>query len=101
MKRVLICPNCDEPSFTVWQKQALGPGRKKRCRRCGALISVSRTHAIPLLLLSVAFPFVLILSLLNYGLIAAIASVVLLLLIGGLYQHYIVPLVVRVTPESE
>jgi len=65
------------------------------------MISVSRAHAIPLLLLSVAFPFVLILGVLNYGLIAAIAAIVLLLLVGGLYQHYVVPLVVRVTPESE
>ena len=34
MNRVIECPTCDERSFPVWQKQVLGPGRKKRRRRC-------------------------------------------------------------------
>lgn len=101
MQRVLVCPNCDEPSFTVWQKQALGPGRKKRCRRCGALVSVSRIHVIPLLLLAAAFPIVVIVTLLEYGIIATVGLVVLTFLVGALYQHYFVPLVVRSKPGIE
>lgn len=101
MKRVLICPNCDEPSFTVWQKQALGPGRKKRCRRCDALVSVSRIHSVPTLLLTAAFPIVLIIALLEYGVVAAVGAVIFVLLVGALYQHYFVPLVVRSKPASE
>lgn len=101
MKRVLICPNCDEPSFTVWQKQALAPGRKKRCRRCGALVSVSRIHSVPTLLLVAAFPIVLIVALLEYGVVAAVGAVTIILLVAALYQHHIVPLVVRSKPPIE
>lgn len=101
MKRVLVCPNCNEPSFTVWQKQALGPGRKKRCRRCDAEVSVSRIHSVPTMLLVAAFPIILIITLLDYGVVAAIGVVILILLIGALYQHYLVPLVVRSKPASE
>ena len=99
MQRKIICPHCDEPSFTFWQKQVLGPGRKKRCRRCGALVSVSRAHAIPLLLLSAAFPVVVIVALLQYGLAATVGLIVLMLLVGALYQHHFVPLVVRSEPD--
>lgn len=101
MKRVLICPNCDEPSFTVWQKQVLGPGRKKRCRRCGAFVSVSRIHFVPILVLTAAFPIVLILTSLQHGVVAGVAAAILLLLASALYQHYFVPLVVRSKPPSE
>lgn len=101
MRRVLICPNCDEPSFTVWQKQALGPGRKKRCRRCGALVSVSRIHSVPSLLLAAAFPIVVIVVLLEYGIAATAGLIILILLVGALYQHYFVPLVVRSKPADE
>ena len=100
-KRVLVCPNCDQASFTVWQKQVLGPGRKKRCRKCGALVSVSRTHYVPILILTAAFPVVLAFALLKYGVVAAFGAVVFLVLAGALYQHYFVPLVVRSTPEGE
>ena len=101
MKRVLVCPNCNEPSFTVWQKQALGPGRKKRCRRCDALVSVSRIHSVPTMLLVAAFPIVLIIAFLEYGVVAAVGAVILILLVCALYQHYLVPLVVRSKPSSE
>ena len=85
----------------MWQKQVLGPGRKKRCRRCNALVSVSRIHSVPTVLLAAAFPIVLIAVLLEYGVFAAVGAVMLVLLVGALYQHYVVPLVVRVKPESE
>ena len=101
MQRVIVCPGCDEPSFTVWQKQVLGPGRKKRCRRCGALISVSRAHFIPLLLLTAAFPIVVGVTLLEYGIIAMVGAIIVMILVGALYQHYFVPLVVRSKSPSE
>ncbi len=101
MQRILVCPGCEEPSFTFWQKQVLGPGRKKRCRRCGALVSVSRTHWIPMLLLSAAFPIVAIVVLFAHGLAAAVGAVVLMVLVGALYQHHLVPLVVRSKPSDE
>lgn len=101
MKRTLVCPNCNEPSFTVWQKQVLGPGRKKRCRRCHALVSVSRIHFVPTMLLIAAFPIVMIFALLEYGVVAAVGAAILVVLIGAVYQHYLVPLVVRSNPAGE
>ena len=101
MERVLVCPNCNEPSFTVWQKLALGPGRKKRCRRCGRFVSVSRIHSIPSLLLAAAFPIVLIVTLLEYGIAATVGFIILIILVGALYQRYFVPLVVRSKPGNE
>ncbi len=100
MQRVLVCPHCNDPSFTVWQKQVLGPGRKKRCRRCGALISVSRIHSVPTLLLTAAFPVVVAVAFLKHGIIVTVSVIALMLLVNALYQHYLVPLVVRQPPES-
>jgi hypothetical protein len=52
-------------------------------------------------LLTAAFPIVLIIALLEYGVVAAVGAAIFPLLLGALYQHYFVPLVVRSQPASE
>jgi len=101
MKRKLVCPNCEKPSFSMWRKQTLGPGRTINCGLCGASISVSRIHYIPTLLLVAAFPVFVIIALLKYGLAATGGIIALTFLLAGLYQHYLVPLVVRSQPANE
>lgn len=98
MKRTIVCPNCDQPSFTFWQKQVLAPGRKKRCRRCNAMISVNRARFLPQLLLGAAFPIVVIVGFLELGVIGGVALILLMIILGSAYQHYVVTLVIRSKP---
>ena len=98
MKRTIICPNCEQPSFTFWQKQVLAPLRKKRCRRCNAMISVNRIRFLPQLLLAAAFPIVVILGFLELGIVGGVGLILLMVVLGSVYQHYIVTLVVRSKP---
>jgi hypothetical protein len=44
---------------------------------------------------------VVIIVLLEYGIAATVSVIILILLGGALYQHYVVPLVVRSKPENE
>ena len=98
MKRTIVCPHCNQPSFTFWQKQVLAPGRKKRCRRCNAMISVSWARFLPQLLLAAAFPVVVIVGFLGLGIVGGVSLVLLLIALGSVYQHYFVTLIVRSTP---
>lgn len=98
MKRNIVCPQCDQPSFTFWQKQVLAPGRKKRCRRCNAMISVSWARFLPQLLLAAAFPIIVVVGFLEFGIFGGVGLIVLMIALGSVYQHYFVTLVVRSTP---
>ena len=98
MNRTIVCPHCNQPSFTFWQKQVLAPGRKKRCRRCNAMISVGRARFLPQLLLAAAFPIVVIVGFLEFGIVGGVGLAVLMIALGSVYQHYVVTLVVRSTP---
>ena len=101
MPKKLLCPNCNEPSFSAWRKQTLGPVRKIRCRLCGARISVSTIRSVPMILLAMAIPIIVALALFEYGWVASAILVVALFAVLALYQHYCVPLVVRARPEEE
>lgn len=101
MSKKLECPNCNEPSFSVWRKQTLGPARKVNCSVCGAGVSVSTLHSIPMILMAMAIPIGTGLAGLKFGwltavLVLAISSVILIS-----YHHFLVPLVVRSEPEIE
>jgi hypothetical protein len=50
------CPNCSQPTFTVWQKMTLGPARKIYCSNCGAAVSVPRLRSTIVIILSSFFP---------------------------------------------
>ncbi len=100
MPRKLDCPNCTEPSFSVWQKQFLGPGRSISCKKCGARISVSWIRFIPVLLLVAAFPVISAFGLLQHGVTKFLGVAALLLLAVMIYQHYLVPLIVRSKPDQ-
>ena len=100
MPRKLNCPNCETPSFSVWQKQFLGPGRTIACKECGARISVSWMSFLPILLLVAAFPVISAFGLLQHGIAKFLGVAALLLLAVVIYQHFMVPLVVRSKPEQ-
>ena len=99
MPKNLKCPNCDRPSIGYWQKQFLGPGRTIPCKLCGARISVSWIHFLPVLLIVAAFPVLSAFGLLEHGLAPFLAVAAILLLAIAVYQHYVVTLVVRSRPE--
>ena len=101
MPKKLLCPNCNEPSFSAWRKQTLGPARKIKCRSCGARISVSTVRSLPMILIAMAIPVAIALTLFEYGWVASAALAVALFAVLALYQHYFVPLVVRTRPEDE
>ena len=65
------------------------------CHRCGARVSLSRLHAVPALMMGFAYPVLAILALAEAGFTGLGIVSVLSLGFMGLYQHYLVPLVVR------
>ena len=101
MSKKLECPHCNEPSFTAWRKQTLGPARKIKCSACGARVSVSTLHSIPAILMATAIPIGVGLAGLKYGWLSAAAVLVIFSVILISYYHFFVPLVVRSKPESE
>jgi hypothetical protein len=101
MSKKLECPHCNEPSFTAWRKQTLGPARKIKCSVCGARVSVSTLHSIPMILMAMAAPIGIGLAGLKYGWLSAAAVLVISSVILISYYHFFVPLVVRSKPESE
>ena len=101
MPRKIVCPNCEKPSFSFWRKQTLGPARAISCNLCGARVSVGWIYFVPVLLLVAAFPFFVTVLLHEYGLAATGGVVALILIISGIYQHYLVPLIVRSQPANE
>ncbi|MDJ0938643.1 MAG: hypothetical protein QNJ00_02635 [Woeseiaceae bacterium] len=90
----LTCPNCNKPSFSAWRKQLIGPGRTMLCEHCGARVSLSKLHAVPALMMGFAYPVLAILALAEAGFPGLGIVTVLSLGSMGLYQHYLVPLVV-------
>ncbi len=101
MPQNLKCPNCGSRSITYWQKQFLGPGRTIPCRECGARISVSWLHFLPILLAVAAFPVLSAFGLLEHGLGVFLGVAAILLLVVVIYQHYLVSLVVRSKPDQD
>jgi len=101
MSKKLECPNCNQPSFSPLRKQTLGPARKIKCRLCGAGVSVSTLYSIPMILMAMATPIGMGLAGLNYGWLPAAAVLAISAVVLGLYQHLVVPLVVRSKPEIE
>ncbi len=96
MSKKLDCPNCNSPAIGYWKKQFLGPARTIGCDHCGARVSVSAKHFLPILILVIgAFPVFGMLGLMKHGLTSTASLFVLVLLITGVYQHFFVPLVVR------
>ncbi len=97
MPTMLICPNCKEPTFNAWRKQVLGPARAIKCSNCDARISVSTVHSIPVILLAMGIPASFVFSWLpnGYGLVESAVLLAPLFVLVGLYQHFLVPLVVR------
>lgn len=101
MSKKLECPNCNQPSFSAWRKQTLGPARKIKCRMCGAGVSVSTLYSIPMIIMAMATPVGIGLAGLNYGWIPAAAVLAVSAVVLGSYQQFVVPLVVRSKPEDE
>jgi hypothetical protein len=98
------CPKCNQPSFTFWQKQLLGPLKKVSCSSCGARVSVP--WGISVLIIVVAStvvsvgPFVAAAAAWNqFGLVGAalafVGCVVLVAGVGGWAYDRFVPLVTR------
>ena len=85
----------------MWRKQGLAPGRAINCRRCGVRVSVSRLRWIPVFLFMVLFPMLVLLAWLDFGSAIAGGITALGLIVMGLYQHFLVPLVVRSQPKDE
>ncbi len=97
------CPDCEQLTFSWWNKQMLWPARAISCPNCGARISLdAKRHR----LVSVAiFGAVIILGLFspqiwdNYGrsvgILVSIAGWTLIGILIGLYVHRYVPLVIR------
>ena len=91
----LPCPNCKKPSISAWRKQFIGPGRAIGCNACGARVSLSTIHAVPALMMGFAYPVLALVALLDAGVPGLVLVSALALGSLGLYQHYLVPLVVR------
>ena len=83
------CPYCARPAMSLFRKSALGPGRALNCEACGQPVT---THWIAVFAAIPAFlgGFVLLRS---ESLLLGIAAVAGGLLLMGLVQTFLVPLV--------
>ena len=83
------CPYCSRAAMTLWRKSALGPGRAVNCQSCGRRVS---THWIAIFAAIPAFMGGLVLMK-SESLPLGIAAVVGGVLIMGILQTFLVPLV--------
>jgi predicted RNA-binding Zn-ribbon protein involved in translation (DUF1610 family) len=101
MPRIFDCPNCSEPTFPWWKKQMVGAAKTKKCSNCGARVSLDEKRSSYATLGAILLPFIVVFVGFRHGLVPAIGTVTVAVLIGGLYQHLFIPLTTKSLSESE
>ena len=99
MPKRLKCPKCGCASIGFWRQQFLGPARTIRCNACGARVSISWIYYIPVLVLIAAIGVTSVLGVWPSELFRFLAVSALIFLAMSVYLHYLVPLVVRSSPD--
>lgn len=100
MQTSLNCPNCEQPTFSFWRKQTLGPARSIKCKKCKAEISVGWRDSLPTVLGAPLLIFLVVFVAPDESLLLKLAIFVIGVVLMVFYHHHFVPLIVRSRPAS-
>lgn len=90
------CPKCGKPGVGFWQKQFLGPARATACSHCDARLTVALAPCLPIFAYIFVGPLIFRgIGMMGHGYLSYIGLAVFLLLPISLYQHFMLPLVIR------
>ena len=79
----------------------VGTAKTKKCSNCGARVSLDEKRRFYATLGAILLPFIVVFVGFRHGLVPAIGTGIVAVLIAGLYQHRFIPLTTTSLPESE
>lgn len=77
-----MCPHCNEPTISEWQKLNSGPLFPAKCKNCNGLSAIERESSLLWLVVLTTMPFLFILPILELGILIPMICYLTITLVG-------------------